>query len=83
MSTVVDDQIALAAPAPEKQQSPFGLMEKEETAAGLCITTRTLDEWHRRRIGPPRIRVGGRVLYRKSTVLRWLEKRESKLVRSR
>jgi hypothetical protein len=35
----------------------------------------TLEQWRWRKIGPPYIKAGGRVRYRKSDVDRWLESR--------
>lgn len=42
---------------------------------GGGVSPRTLDRWHARRIGPPRIRVGNLVLYPKAGVQAWLDRR--------
>ncbi|NVJ98366.1 MAG: helix-turn-helix domain-containing protein [Alphaproteobacteria bacterium] len=49
------------------------LLTKADLANLLGISTRTLDRWHIRRIGPARIRVGHFVFYRPSDVDDWLE----------
>jgi hypothetical protein len=43
--------------------------------------TRTLRRWYAERTGPPRIRVGRKILYRKSAVALWLAQNESRPVR--
>ena len=43
----------------------------------LAICGRTLDRWHRLRIGPPRVRAGKKILYRKSAVAEWLKNQEA------
>jgi len=48
----------------------------DEAASELKICTRTLDRWHRLGEGPPITRLGRRVLYRRSSLLEWLHRRE-------
>lgn len=51
---------------------------KEQLAAlipGGGVSPRTLDRWHARRVGPPRIRCGNLVLYPKAGVQAWLDRR--------
>ena len=48
----------------------------DETADELGVTRRTLDRWHTRRIGPPRIQIGRKILYRREAVREWLLKNE-------
>ena len=50
-------------------------LTKEQLARELNRSTRTLDRWHVQRIGPTRTKVRGSrvILFRKSTVLEWLE----------
>jgi predicted DNA-binding transcriptional regulator AlpA len=51
---------------------------EDELASGLQVTRRTLRRWHATREGPPRTKVGGgRILYRRASVDRWLQGRES------
>ncbi len=50
--------------------------DKQTLARALRVSTRTVDRWHTLRVGPPRIKVGKQVLYRRSTITRWLEARE-------
>jgi predicted DNA-binding transcriptional regulator AlpA len=39
----------------------------------------TVYEWNKKRTGPPYYRVDRRLLYRKSEVLKWLERRDASL----
>lgn len=54
------------------------LLEPEQLAAELETTRRTLDRWHARRIGPPRIQVGRKIYYRRDAVRDWLLANEQK-----
>jgi len=49
----------------------------EETADELGVTRRTLDRWHTRRIGPPRIQIGRKIYYRRESVRDWLLSNEN------
>jgi excisionase family DNA binding protein len=51
-------------------------MTTEELAAALGRNKRTLDRWDALGIGPPRTRVGRTVLYRRSSVDKWLAAQE-------
>lgn len=51
-------------------------MTRAELAAELGVSTDTLARWETRRIGPPIVRVGRRVLYRREAVREWLRKQE-------
>jgi len=51
-------------------------MTIEELAAELGRNKRTLDRWDALGIGPPRTRVGRTVLYRRSSVQKWLAAQE-------
>ena len=51
-------------------------LTKEELAAELRRNPRTLDRWAALSIGPPRTCVGRTVLYRRSSVQKWLGKQE-------
>jgi excisionase family DNA binding protein len=48
----------------------------EELAAELGRNKRTLDRWHALGNGPPQTRVGRKVLYRRSSVQKWLAAQE-------
>ncbi len=54
---------------------------REELAAELGVTTRTVARWQVLRIGPPITPVGRRILYRKSSLASWLAAQESKSAR--
>ena len=53
-------------------------LTKEELAAELRRNPRTLDRWDALGLGPPRTRVGRRVLYRRASVGRWLTAQEQR-----
>ena len=55
-----------------------GYLTVTECAAELCIDKRTLERWHRLREGPPRTKIGKKVLYRREAVADWLRLREKK-----
>jgi excisionase family DNA binding protein len=48
----------------------------KELAAELGRNKRTLDRWHALGTGPPRTRVGRKVLYRRTSVQKWLAAQE-------
>jgi hypothetical protein len=48
----------------------------EELAAELGRNKRTLDRWEALGTGPPRTRVGRKVLYRRNSVQKWLAAQE-------
>ena len=48
------------------------LLTPDEFAQELDTTRRTIDRWHSRRIGPPRIKIGRKVFYRRQAVRDWL-----------
>ena len=45
---------------------------REQLAQALKVTTRTLSLWSRRGFIPPSVMLGGRRLFRKSSVENWL-----------
>ncbi len=51
-------------------------LTKEELAAELRRNARTLDRWATLGVGPPRTCIGRTVLYRRSSVQRWLAAKE-------
>lgn len=48
-----------------------------ELAAELNVSKDTLQRWQNARIGPPRIKVGGKALYRRDSVREWLRQKEA------
>jgi hypothetical protein len=52
-------------------------LTRGELAAELRRSPRTLDRWDVLGIGPPRTLVGRQVLYRRSSVQRWLAVQEN------
>lgn len=61
---------------------PPGLLEgwlnRAELSAELGISVDTLGRWETRRVGPPCVRVGRRVLYRTDAVRDWLKSQEER-----
>jgi predicted DNA-binding transcriptional regulator AlpA len=53
-----------------------GYESKQDTAALLGVSERTLDRWAREGKGPPRTPLGGSVVYRRQAVLDWLAANE-------
>ena len=49
------------------------LLDRETTAAVLRVEPRTLDDWRQKRTGPPSVKIGGRIFYRRSSIQRWIE----------
>lgn len=47
-------------------------LSSEEAARTLKVSTRTLHRWGRLRKGPPSIKVGRSVYYRRASIERWL-----------
>lgn len=47
-----------------------------DLARALGVSGTTLHRWATAGSAPPRVKVGGRVLYRKAAVLEWLRNRE-------
>lgn len=49
------------------------LLTTTEAASYLRLSPRTLDNWRSRKTGPAYVKLGDRVLYRKSDLDSWLE----------
>ena len=61
-----------------------GWISRDQLAQELMVTADTLSRWEARREGPPCMRVGRKVFYRRSSVEDWLLSREqSQPVRQR
>jgi predicted DNA-binding transcriptional regulator AlpA len=60
-----------------------GFGEPPECARWLGISPRTLARLEVQRVGPPRIKVGKKVLYRREAVLQWLASKETAPLRKR
>ena len=48
-------------------------LSSDYMAEWLLLTVNTLEKWRVRGEGPPFVKVGGRVRYRRSDVLAWIE----------
>ena len=51
-------------------------LTKEELAVELRRNPRTLDRWAVLGIGPPRTRIGRKILYRRTSIQKWIVARE-------
>ncbi|MBC7736354.1 MAG: transcriptional regulator [Candidatus Saccharibacteria bacterium] len=49
---------------------------RKDLADALCVTVDTLGRWEARRFGPPCVRAGRMVLYRRRVVQDWLGAQE-------
>jgi hypothetical protein len=49
-----------------------GHLTKPQMARAMGRNTRTLDNWHRNHVGPPRIKFGGVILYNIEAAKQWL-----------
>jgi excisionase family DNA binding protein len=73
-----------AVPANQAQSEPQSLLGEylnmRQLANELSISFKTLERWRLQRKAPPACRVGGRLLFKRSDVLAWIEaQRESAL----
>ncbi len=53
-----------------------GWISRKDLADALCLTVNTLGRWEARRFGPPCVRAGRMVLYRRRVVQDWLGAQE-------
>ena len=53
-----------------------GWVSRKDLADALCVTVDTLGRWEARRFGPPCVRAGRMVLYRRRVVQDWLGAQE-------
>jgi DNA-binding transcriptional MerR regulator len=54
-----------------------GWLSKERLAAEIGVSTDTLERWERRRLGPPRVKLGRKAFYRIDALREWLRSQES------
>ena len=67
----------------DRAQQPLARMahrglDRAELARQLALSVDTLQRWETRRVGPPCVRVGRKVLYRKEAVRDWLKEQEAR-----
>ena len=55
-----------------------GWLDRAELARQLALSVDTLQRWETRRVGPPCVRVGRKVLYRKEAVRDLLKEQEAR-----
>lgn len=54
-----------------------GWLTRKEVAEEIGVSTDTLKRWENRRVGPPSIQLGRKVLYRAEAFREWLMSREN------
>ena len=54
-----------------------GWLDRADLARELTLSVDTLQRWETRRMGPPCVRVGRKVLYRMEAVRDWLREQEA------
>lgn len=52
------------------------LVDRDTAARLLGVAPRTLDRWHKERSGPPRLQIGRKVRYRRTSLDQWVRARE-------
>lgn len=57
-------------------------MTPNDAADYIGVSARTLSRWHLQRVGPPRIRIVGRVFYRRAALVDWMIRNEQAPLRS-
>ena len=55
-----------------------GWLNRTDLARELTLSVDTLQRWETRRMGPPCVRVGRKVLYRMEAVRDWLREQETR-----
>jgi hypothetical protein len=66
-------------PAPEVDSGLLiGWLNRTDLARELTLSVDTLQRWETRRMGPPCVRVGRKVLYRMEAVRDWLREQEAR-----
>lgn len=56
----------------------IGWLNRTDLARELTLSVDTLQRWETRRMGPPCVRVGRKVLYRMEAVRDWLREQEAR-----
>lgn len=54
----------------------MSFITKKELSEQLKVSVRTLDRWHKQRIGPARSKIGNFIAYRIDAVEEWIKKNE-------
>lgn len=72
------ENMSLGEGDPEDTNLLGGWLERAELARELTLSIDTLQRWETRRVGPPCVRVGRKVLYRKDAVREWLREQEAR-----
>ena len=66
-------------PIPDEETGLLtGWLNRTDLARELTLSVDTLQRWETRRVGPPCVRVGRKVLYRMEAVRDWLRDQEAR-----
>jgi hypothetical protein len=82
MKTKANSAPAIAAPAmiasiaPPVQPILADYLSPEQLAIEIGVSLRTVARWHALRHGPPRVMLGRRPMYKRSSVAAWIERQE-------
>lgn len=83
----MDQKAPITAESEDSRPAGSGLlddwMSRDDLAAELGVSVDTLSRWETRRIGPPCVRVGRKVLYRRGAVQEWLVGQEERARKAR
>jgi len=63
-------------PKPQPRNLLSGWISRPDLALELDVSIDTLRRWEQQRFGPPCVRAGRKVWYRRVTVQNWLEEQE-------
>jgi hypothetical protein len=72
------DTTSLTATPTDDADLLEGWLNRSELARELTLSVDTLQRWETRRVGPPCVRVGRKVLYRMEAVRDWLREQEAR-----
>jgi excisionase family DNA binding protein len=58
----------------DKLSDPEALLTEDAAARLLCISPRTLQAWRMEKRGPPFVRAGRSIRYRRSDLVEWINR---------
>ena len=67
----------MTSPRPSKLRVLSGWISRLDLALELDVTVETLHRWEKLRFGPPCVRAGRKIYYRRDAVQEWLLQQEA------
>ena len=67
----------MTSPGPSKLRVLSGWISRLDLALELDVTVETLHRWEKLRFGPPCVRAGRKIYYRRDAVQEWLLQQEA------